>query len=39
MAFGLASNLLDLFRFGLFAGHLLLPIDQKSSERKMLFGI
>jgi hypothetical protein len=39
MAFDLASHLLDLFRIGLFAGHLLHPVNQRSSERKMLLGI
>ncbi len=33
------DNLLDLFRVGLFAGYLLFPIDQRSSEGKVLFGI
>ena len=39
MAFGVPYNLLDLFRLGSFAGYLLLPIDQRSPEGKVLFGI
>ena len=39
MAFGVSYSFLDIFRAGIVAGHLLLPIDQRSSEGKMLFSI